>query len=241
MSHPLLKAILVAAIVVLFAPRSPGSEDASPSQNAKANRPEATKTQIAPSSPSPPKSKQAQPPESQNSSTAEEKKSGEPPAETPADPGYFSPLQANPFHNPAFGPSRKPRSPSMGPLKRDALGRYHLDWSVLAGTTINHDVVPQFPPSLKQADGKTVVVHGLLQPLDDMVAASEFLLVEYRADCLNCQVSDPTGLVLVVLKDGRRASAAYGRLTVQGTLRLNRDDPDDFLYIVTDSEIIDRQ
>lgn len=171
-------------------------------------------------------------------------RSKEPPKQGDADDRAVQPSpppSTNPFHKLDVNPNPKKATPQRS-LVQDGLGRYQLDWQVLAATRVEEDLKPRFPSNLRKADGKKVTVHGLMRPLDEQIAVAQvFLMVEYRADCLNCQISDPTGLVLVELKPERQTPVTYGELVVQGKLHLNDDDPDDFLFILTDSEIISRK
>lgn len=127
------------------------------------------------------------------------------------------------------------------PLPIDSSGRVRLNWDVLARTTFDAEFRPKFPPNVVKIDGQQVTVQGLMNPLDQVQIVQTFLLVEYRADCLECQTADPSSLVLVELAGARRVPVHYGPVTIRGKLKLNADDPDDFLFLLTEAQILARE
>ncbi len=133
-------------------------------------------------------------------------------------------------------PKRKPIDAAM-PIALDGLGRAQLDWDVLATTRIDDHYKPTFAANLENLDGESVVLSGFMSPLDEVGAVTVFLLVEFPIGCFYCQTPEPTGIVLVELTAGKQSAIHSSMVKVTGKLTLNRDDPEDFLYIVTDAEV----
>jgi hypothetical protein len=107
-----------------------------------------------------------------------------------------------------------------------------LPWPLVALTTLDRRGRPTFADRLRQLDGRRVRLSGFLQPLSDDPASEAFLLVEYPVGCWFCETPDATGIVRVELPSGKPAELRKGLVTVEGTLRLNSENPEDFLYTV---------
>jgi hypothetical protein len=90
---------------------------------------------------------------------------------------------------------------------------------------------------LKDLDGKTVEMHGYLQPLGEDADLNAFLLVEYPIGCWYCEQPEPTALLLVELPEGKTHPYTRDQVTVRGKLRLNASDPENFLYSIRESAI----
>jgi hypothetical protein len=112
-----------------------------------------------------------------------------------------------------------------------------LPWGLLAETTIDSKFRPAFPDYLKKVDGKIVALTGFLQPLGEAHEASAFLLIEYPIGCWFCETPPPTGIVLVELPRGKSMTLKRGLIKVEGTLKLNATDPEDFLFSLKDAKI----
>jgi len=112
-----------------------------------------------------------------------------------------------------------------------------LPWGVIAGTTVDAKAPPAFPDHLLKLDGKPVVVYGFIQPLGDAKEFTGFLLLEYPVGCWFCETPDPTGLISVELAAGMKATAKRGLVKLTGTLTLNRDNPEDFLFRITSAKV----
>ncbi len=112
-----------------------------------------------------------------------------------------------------------------------------LPWRVLAATAIGAKGRPTFVKYLEQLDGKTVTLTGFMQPTKDAAEQSEFLLLEYPVGCWFCEVPDPTGLMSVELKADTTAEYRRGLVKVTGTLVLNRDNPEGYLFALKDARV----
>jgi len=114
-----------------------------------------------------------------------------------------------------------------------------LPWPVLAATDTDAKGRPKFLKYLEQLDGKTVTLNGFMQPLRDELAVTSFMLLEYPVGCWFCETPEPTGLVSVELKAGKASDFKKSLVKVTGTLKLNRDDPEAYLFSLTDARIGD--
>jgi hypothetical protein len=112
-----------------------------------------------------------------------------------------------------------------------------LPWPVLSATSVSAKGQPTFAKYLEQLDGKTVTLTGFMQPVKDELAVTAFLLLEYPVGCWFCETPDPTGLISVELKTGITAEFRKGLVKVTGTLVLNRDDPEAYLFQLKDARI----
>jgi hypothetical protein len=78
---------------------------------------------------------------------------------------------------------------------------------------------------------------GFMQPLRDEAAVTGFLLLEYPVGCWFCETPEPTGLVSVELKPGKTTDYKRALIKVTGTLTLNRDNPETYLFQLTDARV----
>ena len=85
-------------------------------------------------------------------------------------------------------------------------------------------------------DGKTVSFTGFMQPLREELELTGFLLVEYPVGCWFCESPEVTGMVYVEMKPGRKGELKKGLIRIEGTLSLNRTDPEGFLFTVKDAK-----
>jgi hypothetical protein len=150
---------------------------------------------------------------------------------------------AHELHKSSFAPK------SARPLNRtfdvstlppiDATRANPLPWGVIGGTTVDAKAVPAFPEHLLKLDGKPVVLYGFIQPFGDAKEFAGFLLLEYPVGCWFCESPDPAGLVSVELIAGTRTTLRRSLVKVTGVLTLNRDNPEDFLFRLTDAKLAD--
>jgi hypothetical protein len=119
----------------------------------------------------------------------------------------------------------------------DARGVNHLPWAVLADTRLGRTFNPSFPRYLKELEGKKVELQGFMQPLEGDLDCNSFMFIENPVGCWYCEMPEMTGIVLVELPD--RKTFAYTRkaLRITGTLKLNSDDPENFLYILREAKV----
>ncbi len=103
-----------------------------------------------------------------------------------------------------------------------------LDLSVFA---------PVFGPKLENLDGQMVTIEGFILPIDEeqgIWALSAFPV----ASCFFCGQASPASVISVYFSEGspRRRYATGDRLSLQGKLMLNHNDPVELYYILKDAE-----
>src|SRR5262249_29434314 len=125
--------------------------------------------------------------------------------------------------------SRLDQAP-LAPIRADGINT--LPWTVLAETTLDRKYKPTFPKYLQELDSKQVMLSGFMQPLNEELEQSAFMLIEYPVGCWFCEMPEITGIVLVELPEGKTTAYTRGLVKIVGTLRLNASDPEDFLYTV---------
>jgi hypothetical protein len=106
---------------------------------------------------------------------------------------------------------------------------------VLADTTLDRPFRVTFADHLRKLDGKRVFLTGYLQPTGDGLEQPTVLLIEYPVGCWFCEVPEPTGIVLVESPAGARMTRELVR--VEGVLRLNSTDPEEFLVTVREAKV----
>jgi hypothetical protein len=112
-----------------------------------------------------------------------------------------------------------------------------LPWPVLAETTFDSKSRPTFLDYLKKLDGKSVSLTGFMQPIGDQFEVSEFLLIEYPVGCWFCETPPLTGMVFVELPSGTSLTIKRGLVKIEGKLKLNSTDPEDFLFSLKDARV----
>ena len=123
----------------------------------------------------------------------------------------------------------------LPPIRADAVNT--LPWTVLADTTLDRKYQPTFPKYLQELDGHKVVLSGFMQPLGEDQDLNSFMLIEYPVGCWYCEMPEITGIVLVQLPPGKAADYTRGLIKVEGTLKLNATDPENFLYMINDARV----
>jgi len=112
-----------------------------------------------------------------------------------------------------------------------------LPWSVLAETALDRPFRVTFHDHMKQLDGKRVVLMGFLQPTGDTIDQSAVLLIEYPIGCWFCEVPEPTGIVLVEPPADKTIRLTREAVRVEGRLKLNAKDPEEFLYTIVEAKV----
>lgn len=113
-----------------------------------------------------------------------------------------------------------------------------LPWPVLSATVLDAKGRPTFTKYLDKLDGKSVSLTGFMQLSKDDTFTGTFILLEYPVGCWFCETPDPTGLLFVQLKPNG-GEFRRGLVKITGTLTLNRDNPESYLYSLQDARIGD--
>jgi hypothetical protein len=123
----------------------------------------------------------------------------------------------------------------LPPIK--ATGLNALPWPLLAETTLDKKYRPTFAKYLQELNGKQVTLNGFLQPLDEELRSSTYMVIEYPVGCWYCEAPDVTSIVFVELRKGKMKDYTREMIKVTGKLVLNATDPENFLYTITDAKI----
>jgi tetratricopeptide (TPR) repeat protein len=123
----------------------------------------------------------------------------------------------------------------LAPIRADAVNA--LPWSVLAETGLDRKFQPNFATYLRDLDGKQISLNGYMQPLGQELEMGAFLLIEYSVGCWYCEMPEITGIVLVELPDGKTATYTRGPVEINGRLKLNSSDPENFLYTINQAKV----
>lgn len=96
---------------------------------------------------------------------------------------------------------------------------------------------PKFGNSVLKLDNQSITLKGYMIPLDDMIGQQYFVLsaLPYNI-CFFCGGAGPETVAEVKTKSEVRFTD--DAVTVQGTLKLNPDDPDHLMYVIEDAEVI---
>jgi tetratricopeptide (TPR) repeat protein len=112
-----------------------------------------------------------------------------------------------------------------------------LPWSVLAETALDRKFEPAFAQYLRELDGKQISLDGYMQPLGQELEMGAFLLIEYPVGCWYCEMPEITGIVLVEPPPGKSTRYTRGPVQIEGTLKLNNSDPENFLYSISKARV----
>lgn len=138
--------------------------------------------------------------------------------------------------------STRPVNRTIDPTTLPAIrpdGVNALPWAVVSETVVDKPFKPRFHKHLEQLNGKKVSLTGFMQPVTMDIEVSGFMLIEYPIGCWFCETPEPAGLLYIEIAGGKTVPVKRGRVKVEGTLKLNRGDPEDFLYTLTGSSVRD--
>ncbi len=111
-----------------------------------------------------------------------------------------------------------------------------LPWAALDETEVGKKFAVTFLPYVADLDGKTVTIHGFMQP-QKADEVTEFLLTEFAVGCWFCDSPGPFQIVQVEAAGGKAVPFATGMMSVTGKLHLNRTDPERLLFTITDAVV----
>jgi len=120
--------------------------------------------------------------------------------------------------------------------KIDPNGTNPMPWAALDETEVAKPFEPKYLPYVGDLDGKTVSITGFLQPTR-RDAANEFLLGEFAVGCWFCDAPGPLQIVQVTLAKGKTIDPIRGPITVTGTWRLNRSEPERLLFTIDEAAV----
>ncbi len=113
-----------------------------------------------------------------------------------------------------------------------------LLWPILAETaTTTNRFAPRFHTYLQKLSDKPVTLTGFLHPLTDDLDCTSFLLVENPIGCWYCTAPDLTGLVFITMKENSTTRFTRDVIQVTGKLKLNNNDPDEFMFSIVEASV----
>jgi hypothetical protein len=118
-----------------------------------------------------------------------------------------------------------------------ATGINVVPWDVFTQTSVDAKFRPTFPAYLKELDSKEVSLNGFMQPLHEELDLGTFLLIEYPVGCWYCEMPETTGMVYVELPAGRTTPYRRSQVRIVGRLKLNANDPEDFLFAIREARV----
>jgi tetratricopeptide (TPR) repeat protein len=130
---------------------------------------------------------------------------------------------------------RDPLQLTLQPIQAEGLNQ--LPWPLLAETAFDRPFRVNFHDHLRKLDGKRVVLTGFMQPTGDGLEQFAVLLLEYPVGCWYCELPEPTGLILVLAPEGKAIAINRDIVRVEGRLKLNSKDPEEYLYTITDAKV----
>lgn len=113
-----------------------------------------------------------------------------------------------------------------------------LPWGALLEVTVGKGFKPTFLKHIDSLEGKTVTITGYASSAGDGADGASFLMTEYPIGCWFCESPDATGIVRIELAAGGDATTIpRGAIKLTGKLKLNRNDPERFLYTVENAKL----
>lgn len=129
---------------------------------------------------------------------------------------------------------RKFDESQLPPIRNDAANP--LPWAALAATTQDREGKPTFLKYVDALDGKQVTITGFMQPIREELELTSFLFIEYPIGCWFCEAPEVNGMISIEMKDGRKGELKKGLIRIDGTLSLNRTDPEGFLFTIKNAK-----
>ncbi len=122
----------------------------------------------------------------------------------------------------------------LPPINPD--GPTSLSWAALAETIIGKRFAVTHLKFVDKLDGKPVTLVGFIRPTTADTELDAFLFTEFPVGCWFCELPEPVGIVSVQLAKGT-ADAVKTPVKVTGVLKLNRTDPEAFLFSIVEAKV----
>lgn len=137
--------------------------------------------------------------------------------------------------------SSRPLLRSFDPAKLPPIqpeGENRLPWPALTETEIGKGFKPAFLKHVADLDGKRVTLTGYMTPSAGQdTDVRGFLLTENPIGCWFCEVPGPTQLVSVEPQEGKAVEFVRGVVKVTGILKLNRTDPETYVFTLSKAQV----
>lgn len=116
-------------------------------------------------------------------------------------------------------------------------GKNDLPWIALGETTIARPFNPQLLSYVAALDGRRVSLLGHMRPVGGEKAGqvAVFILTEFPIGCWFCDVPEPTNMIFIELKN--EAEITRNAVRIEGVFHVNRDDPEDYLFRISEAVI----
>lgn len=97
--------------------------------------------------------------------------------------------------------------------------------------------VPVFSEATKALEGDVITLPGYMVPFEGSYKGDHFILSSLPLNaCFFCGVGGPESVIEVFLKDPIKYTD--NPVEIRGKLRLNAEEPDQFMYILQDAEFL---
>jgi hypothetical protein len=107
-----------------------------------------------------------------------------------------------------------------------------INYKVRYFESLDMDIsAPVFGQAQKSLDGKEVIITGFVIPFDENMKYLSLSANPY-ASCFFCGGASAASVISMYMKDGTKRYEIDDFKTFKGTLHLNYDDPNEFIYIL---------
>lgn len=114
-----------------------------------------------------------------------------------------------------------------------------IDYEVRFFKAYDMDIsAPVFSSKQKALDGKEVIITGFVIPFDEDMKYLSLSANPY-ASCFFCGNASPASVISMYMKTGDKHYKMDDYKTFKGTLQLNYDNPDEFIYILKDAKEVE--
>lgn len=120
------------------------------------------------------------------------------------------------------------------PAERD--GAQPLPWALL-GQSRHRGGVMRHSPLLEKTDGKIIEISGTAHFLGDEPPDGPVVLVELPYGCWHCDMPGLPGLLDLRMADGESLTPSREPVRLRGRLRVNRDNPEDYLFRLEEARV----
>lgn len=122
--------------------------------------------------------------------------------------------------------------PISPPIEVDWKVLMNIDYELRYFKEVDLEIyAPVFSKAVKALHGKEVIIEGYVIPFDE---EGELLSLSFNpyASCFFCGKASPASILSIYLKDKKKRYKIDDYKKFRGTLYLNKDDPNEFYYIL---------
>ncbi len=97
--------------------------------------------------------------------------------------------------------------------------------------------IPNIHPAAQQLNGQQIQLEGFIIPLEGKKSQSHFMFSSFPINmCYFCGRAGPESVIEVFMKDGEAMPFTDKKIWIQGTLRVNAQDPQSNIYTLQYAE-----